>query len=143
MYSGRSGESIDMVYWIDGNYVPEAMRLIDHFCRDWRNNQVHRIDPRTIDILAATSQILRVNEPYMLLSGFRSPATNRMLNAASRNVARESLHLSGRAADVRLRSRSVSDMARAASATQAGGVGRYSRSDFVHMDSGPFRTWGS
>ena len=143
MYSGRTGENIDMIYWIDGNYVPEALQAIDRFSRDWRNNQVHRIDTRTIDIMAATSQLLRVNEPYMLLSGFRSPATNQMLRARSRNVAQNSLHLTGRAADVRLRSRSVSEMARAAAACRAGGVGRYSRSDFVHVDCGPVRVWGS
>lgn len=143
MHSGRTGESIDMIYWIDGNYIPEALREISHFSRDWRNNEVHQIDTRTIDIMAATAQMLRVNEPYMLLSGFRSQATNQMLRARSRNVAQNSLHLTGEAADVRLRSRTVAEMARAAAACRAGGVGRYSRSDFVHVDCGPVRSWGS
>lgn len=142
MYSGRTGESLDMIYWIDGKYIPEALQQINFFCRDWRNNQVHSIDTRTIDILAATHRLLDSDEPYMLLSGYRSPATNRMLAARSRNVAQNSLHLVGEATDVRLRSRSVSQIARAAIACNAGGVGRYSRSDFVHMDCGPVRNWG-
>lgn len=142
-YSGRTGENLDIIYWIDGKYIPESLAEINHFFRDWRNNQVHAIDTRTIDFLTATRNILRVSEPYMLLSGYRSPQTNAMLRAQSRNVARESLHLHGRAADVRLRSRSVGQIAQAAMASSAGGVGRYSRSDFVHFDSGAARSWGS
>jgi uncharacterized protein YcbK (DUF882 family) len=78
----------------------------------------------------------------MLLSGYRSPATNAMLRSRSRGVARNSLHMKGQAADLRLKSRSVSQMARAAAACNAGGVGKYSRSNFVHMDCGPVRVWG-
>lgn len=142
-YSGRTGEHMNIIYWIDGNYVPESLREINHFFRDWRNNAVHEIDTRTVDFLAATHNLLRSDEPYMLLSGFRSQQTNAMLRARSGNVAQNSLHLSGRAADVRLRSRSVAQIARAAQACNAGGVGRYSRSNFVHLDCGAVRSWGS
>ena len=83
-----------------------------------------------------------VSEPYMLLSGYRSPETNAMLRSRSRGVARNSLHMKAQAADLRLQSRSVSQMGKAAQACSAGGVGRYSRSNFVHMDCGPVRTWG-
>lgn len=142
-YSGRTGENINLIYWIDGQYVPESLAEINHFFRDWRNNAVHTIDPRTIDLLAAAHSILRVSEPYMLLSGYRSPQTNNMLRARSANVATNSLHLRGQAADVRLRSRTVNQIAQAAISCNAGGVGRYSRSDFVHMDCGAVRSWGS
>jgi uncharacterized protein YcbK (DUF882 family) len=142
-YSGRTGENINMIYWIDGRYVPESMAEINHFFRDWRNNAVREIDARTIDFLAATHGLLRVNEPYMLLSGYRSPQTNAMLRARSRNVSQNSLHLVGQAADVRLRSRSVAQIFAAARACNAGGVGRYTRSDFVHLDCGAVRSWGS
>lgn len=143
MYSGRTGESIDTIYWIQGDYIPEALQEIHHFMRDWRNDEVKRIDIRTIDFLAAVQQLLEVDEPYMLLSGYRSPQTNRMLRSRSRNVAQNSRHITGEAADVRLKSRSVAQMTAAAQACRAGGVGRYSRSDFVHMDCGPVRSWGS
>ena len=143
MYSGRTGESMDTIYWIDGEYIGEAVKEITLFMRDWRNNKVMHIDTRTIDIMAASHRLLDVDEPYMLLSGYRSPETNAMLRRRSSGVARNSLHLKGQAADLRLKSRSVDQMARAAAACRAGGVGRYSRSDFVHMDCGQVRSWGS
>lgn len=143
MYSGRTGERLDTIYWIDGKYIPEALAEINHFMRDWRNNLVTRIDTRTIDIMAAAHRLMDVNEPYMLLSGYRSPQTNAMLRSRSSGVARNSLHMKGEAADLRLGGRSVSQMARAAAALQAGGVGRYSRSNFVHMDCGVARSWGA
>ncbi len=142
-YSGRTGEHLNVIYWIDGTYIPESLAEINHFFRDWRNNAVHNIDARTLDLLAAAHNILRVSEPYMLLSGYRSPQTNAMLRARSRNVAQNSLHLRGQAADVRLRSRTVNQLAQAAISCNAGGVGRYSRSDFVHMDCGAVRNWGA
>jgi uncharacterized protein YcbK (DUF882 family) len=142
MYSGRTGESMDTIYWIEGEYIKEVMKEINHFMRDWRTGDKIGIDPRTIDILAASHRLLDVSEPYMLLSGYRCPATNAMLRSRSRGVARNSLHMKGQAADLRLKSRSVGQMARAAEACAAGGVGRYSRSNFVHMDCGPVRHWG-
>ncbi|MCL7463957.1 DUF882 domain-containing protein [Phaeovulum sp. NW3] len=142
MYSGRTGESLDTVYWIEGDYIKEALAEINHFMRDWRTNEVTRIDPRTIDIAAAAHRLMDVSEPYMMLSGYRSPKTNSMLRSRSGGVAKNSLHMKGQAADLRLKSRSVGQMYQAAAACKAGGVGKYSRSNFVHMDCGPIRTWG-
>jgi uncharacterized protein YcbK (DUF882 family) len=142
MYNGRTGESLDTIYWIEGDYIKDAKREIDYFMRDWRRNETHAIDFRTIDIMAAAHNLLDVTEPYMLLSGYRSPATNAMLRARGSGVAKNSRHLRGEAADLRLGSRSVGQIARAAAACKAGGVGRYSGSNFVHMDCGPVRTWG-
>ncbi len=142
MYSGRTGERIDTIYWIEGQYIGEALREITLFMRDWRNGEQMTVDTRTIDIMAASHNLLGVSEPYMLLSGYRSPATNAMLRSQSSGVARNSLHMRGQAADLRLSSRSVGQMARAAASCRAGGVGSYSGSNFVHMDCGPVRSWG-
>lgn len=142
MYSGRTGERIDMVYWIEGKYIKDAAKEVNHFMRDWRNDKHKSIDLRTLDIMAASHNLLDVNEPYMLLSGYRSPETNAMLRRRSRGVAKNSLHIQGQAADLRLASRSVTQMARAAKSCSAGGVGTYYRSNFVHMDCGAVRTWG-
>lgn len=142
MYSGRTGERIDMIYWIEGDYVKESLKQITYFMRDWRTDGQKTIDTRTIDVMAAAHNLMDVKEPYMLLSGYRSPATNAMLRAKSRGVAKNSLHMKGQAADLRLSSRSVTQMAKAAQACHGGGVGRYYRSNFVHMDCGPVRSWG-
>jgi len=142
MYSGRTGERIDMIYWVEGKYIKDAVREVNHFMRDFRTGDIKSIDLRTVDIMAAAHNLLDANEPYMLLSGYRSPRTNAMLRARSGGVAKNSLHMKGQAADLRLSSRSVGQMARAAAACRGGGVGKYSGSNFVHMDCGPVRTWG-
>ncbi len=141
MFSGRTGEKIDTIYWIEGDYIKEALKEVNYFMRDWRTDETISIDARNLDIMAASQSLMDVNEPYMMLSGFRSPKTNAMLRSRSRRVAKNSLHIKGMAADLRLTSRSVSQMAKAAKACNAGGVGRYARSNFVHMDCGPIRTW--
>lgn len=143
MFSGRTGERVDMIYWIEGDYIADAIKEVNFFMRDWRNDEIKTIDLRTIDIMAAAHNLLDVSEPYMLISGYRSPSTNAMLRARSSGVAKNSRHLYGQAADLRLASRSVGQMYSAAKACGGGGVGRYTRSDFVHMDCGPVRSWGS
>jgi uncharacterized protein YcbK (DUF882 family) len=141
MYSGRTGESLDSIYWIEGEYIPEALKEITLFMRDWRTDEVRTIDPRTVDIAAGSHRLLDTSEPFMMLSGYRSPTTNAMLRSRSHGVARNSLHMRGMAADLRLRSRSVPQIYSAAMSCRAGGVGKYMRSDFVHMDCGDVRTW--
>ena len=142
MYSGRTGEKVNAIYWVEGEYIKEVLEEVNYFMRDWRNDKSFSMDARNVDIMAATHSLLDTNEPYMLLSGYRSPETNAMLRSRSSGVARNSLHLKGMAADLRLDSRSVTQIARAAAACKAGGVGRYSRSNFVHMDCGDVRSWG-
>ena len=142
MTSPRTGEKIDTIYWIEGQYIKDALKEINLFMRDWRTDQVKNIDTRTIDIMAASHNLMDASEPYLMLSGYRSPATNSMLRSKSRRVAKNSRHMVGQAADLRLSSRSVHQMFHAAKACSGGGVGKYSRSNFVHMDCGPVRTWG-
>jgi uncharacterized protein YcbK (DUF882 family) len=141
MFSGRTGERLDTIYWIEGEYIGEAIREVNAFMRDWRTGDVISMDTRTIDIMAAAHNLMDASEPYMLLSGYRSPQTNAMLRSRSGGVAKKSLHMSGKAADLRLNSRSTAQMSRAAQACRAGGVGRYRGSNFVHMDCGPVRSW--
>ncbi|MEL6915031.1 MAG: DUF882 domain-containing protein [Pseudomonadota bacterium] len=142
MYSGRTGEHIDMIYWIDGEYVADAMQEVNYFMRDWRQDRAAAMDTRAVDIIAATRNLLGTENGFMLLSGYRTPQTNAMLRRRSSGVARKSLHMKAQAADLRMNGRSVSQVARAAASCAAGGVGRYSGSNFVHVDCGVVRTWG-
>ena len=141
MISRRTGERFRGVYCIDNEYIPEVLEEINFVMRDWRRNEIKTIDKRTIDIIAASHNLLNTDEPYTLLSGYRSAKTNAMLRRRSRSVARHSLHMTGQAADVRLSSRSVKQVYKAAAKCSGGGVGRYYRSGFVHIDCGPLRTW--
>lgn len=141
MRSARTGESIDTIYWIEGEYIPEALQEVNHFMRDWRENEVINYDARNLDIMAAVSRLMETDEPYHMVSGYRSAKTNAMLRRRNRAVASNSYHIKGMAADLKLSSRSIYQMASAAKACNAGGVGTYRRSQFVHMDCGPVRTW--
>lgn len=141
MNNQRTGETLDTIYWIEGQYIRPALDEINYFVRDWRENSVISYDRRNIDILAAAHHLMETSEPYLLLSGYRSPKTNAMLRSRSRGVATQSYHIKGMAADTRLKSRSVTQMAAAALACGSGGVGKYYGSNFVHMDCGPVRSW--
>ena len=125
-----------------GNYITEALQAIYHIMRDWREDLVHEISPRTIDILSATHRLLDCSEPLHILSGYRSPKTNALLRRQSRGVALNSYHIKGMAADIQLKTRSVEQISQVGLSLRAGGVGRYRRSEFVHLDSGPIRDWG-
>ena len=138
----RTGDSVNTVYWIEGEYVSEALAEIDYLMRDWRVDRIKPISTKVIDIMAAAHQLLDTSEPYTVYSGYRTPQTNRLLRSRSRGVARNSYHTKAMAADLHLKTRSVRQMAGAAERLGSGGVGRYSRSDFVHMDCGPVRSWG-
>lgn len=142
LINNRTAEKLNTVYWVEGEYVPEAMEAINYIMRDWRQSLIKRIDPRTIDIMAATHNLLDCSESFEILSGYRSPKTNAMLRGRSRGVARKSYHLKGMACDLKLQTRSVSQVSSAAKSLGAGGVGRYRRSNFTHIDSGPARDWG-
>ena len=142
MYSRRTGESLDVIYWIEGDYIKDALTEVNWFMRDWRRDKARAIDTRTIDIIAATQQLLDSSTPFLMLSGYRTPETNALLSKRSRGVAKKSLHMKGQAADLRMQGKSVRQVAQAAASCSAGGVGRYSRSNFVHIDCGEKRLWG-
>lgn len=142
LVNNRTGEWVDSVYWVDGDYIPEALDPINHILRDWRQDKTKRIDRTVLDILAATHGLLDTTEPFEIVSGYRTPATNKLLRSKSKGVASNSYHIRGMAIDITLKSRSVRQISGAGLSLNAGGVGKYSRSEFVHLDSGPVRSWG-
>ena len=139
--NSNTGERVNTIYWIEGQYVQEALDQINYFMRDWRQNKVIRIDTANLDIISATQTLLDTEEPFELLSGYRTSKTNKMLARVTAGVARNSYHIKGMAADLRMRTRSVNQIGKAAESCNRGGVGRYVNSSFVHIDCGPKRRW--
>lgn len=141
MYNVHTGERINLVYCENGRYVPGALDEVNYFFRDFRANEIKPIDPRLLDLLSGIHGDLDSTKPFNLVSGYRSPATNAWLATRTEGVARHSMHIEGRAADINLPGRQLSFLERIALAMRVGGVGYYPRSDFVHVDTGRVRRW--
>ncbi len=140
-YHTHTSEKLHVVYAEGGTYLPQALEEIDHLLRDFRSGEVHRIDPRLLDVLHGVRELTGGRGPFEVISGFRSPLTNEMLRHRSGGVAQKSLHLTGQAIDVRLTGVPTRSLRGAAIAMRRGGVGYYPESDFVHLDTGRVRTW--
>jgi uncharacterized protein YcbK (DUF882 family) len=134
-------ETLDLVFRRGPQYVPEALRAVQVLLRDYRSGEQHPIDPGLLDYLYDVARAAGADPVFSVISGYRSPETNRMLHERSNGVASKSLHMVGRAIDVRLAGVGCADLAAHALGMQRGGVGYYRQSDFVHLDTGKFRSW--
>ena len=141
LYNLHTGESLETVYWCNGRYRPDALAGINHILRDHRSGEIHSIDLNLLDLLRSLSQKLETRGPFHVISGYRSHATNAMLQAQGRGVASGSLHMEGKAIDIRHPEVHLDDLRRAAIDLRAGGVGYYPASDFAHVDVGRVRYW--
>jgi uncharacterized protein YcbK (DUF882 family) len=137
----HTGERLTVEYFSGGKYLEDALRAIDHILRDFRTSQVHPIDPGLLDLLHGLADLSGSAQPYQVVSGYRSPATNEMLRHRSEGVASGSLHMKGQAVDIRLADVPLAKLRNAALAVRRGGVGYYPASDFVHVDTGRVRSW--
>jgi uncharacterized protein YcbK (DUF882 family) len=136
-----TNDSFSGVYWRDGQYDREALRQLDHVFRDLSAAELTPMDPRLFDVMATVAETVGSDEPYEVISGYRTPETNQRNARRSRRVSEVSLHMSGMAADCRLPGRVTIEVARQAADLQLGGVGLYRRDGFVHLDCGPVRRW--
>ena len=144
VYNPHTGETIRAVYWtpVDG-YLHESLRDVSWTLRDYHTDQMRIFDPRLLDQLHTLQLIMEYDTaPLHVISGYRSLVTNDMLRRRGRGVARDSYHIYAMATDIRMPGRGTGDLRRAALSLQAGGVGYYRRANFVHVDTGPIRTWG-
>jgi uncharacterized protein YcbK (DUF882 family) len=137
----HTGESLSVVYFQEGTYHAPSLERINLLLRDFRTEEVHPIDPRTLDILFDLQTLADRDSPFEVISGYRSPQTNAALRGRSSGVAEHSLHMQGRAIDVRLGGFSTRRLHELARQMGRGGVGFYPQSDFVHLDSGSVRFW--
>lgn len=139
----HTGQSFSGVYRVGDKYLPEAFERMNYVLRDFRTQEVFPMDPHVIDILALIHKKMGVNQPYDILSGYRSPKTNAMLSRNTNGVAQNSFHMYGQAIDIRMSGQSTKKLRNVARSLSAGGVGYYPRSNFVHVDTGKVRTWVS
>ena len=142
LYNPKTDERLDAIYYAHGTYIPDVMAQIDRLLRDTRTNQMIRIDRRVVDIVSATQYMIGHDRPFSVISGFRSRKTNDALRRRSSGVAKNSYHVKGMAMDLRMKGVAVETVGNIGEALRSGGVGRYTSSDFVHLDSGPVREWG-
>lgn len=137
----NTGERLATEYFAGGKYLPGALHDVNHVLRDWRTNDVHPIDPDLLDLLTDLHQASGSRLPFEVICGYRSPATNKMLSDRSKNVSPKSLHLQGKAIDIRLSDVALERLRDTALRLKRGGVGYYPGSNFVHVDTGRVRAW--
>jgi uncharacterized protein YcbK (DUF882 family) len=137
----HTNEIVSVTYRDASGLLPEALAQLDYVLRDHRSGERHAMDRALYDLLADLAVAANREARFEIISGYRSPATNASLAARSRGVSPRSLHVEGRAVDVRLTGFPTADLRELALAMKRGGVGYYARSDFVHLDTGRVRWW--
>ena len=140
-YHIHTAETLSVAYREHGVIVPDAIAAIDHLLRDFRTGEAHNIDVDLLDTLSLLHEASGRRGRFEIISGYRSPRTNAALRAATSGVAEKSLHIHGRAIDVRSTGLATSELRDAALELARGGVGYYRQSNFVHLDTGAFRSW--
>jgi uncharacterized protein YcbK (DUF882 family) len=141
LYNIHTGEWLKTTYWAEGRYRSGAVAQVSKFLRDHRSGDVHPMDPKLLDLMGAVHRKFGNKGALHVISGYRSPNTNAMLASASDGVAHNSLHMQGKAVDIRIPGHSVRYVGKAARSLKGGGVGIYPASDFVHIDTGRVRYW--
>jgi uncharacterized protein YcbK (DUF882 family) len=141
LYNTHTGESLRSVFWAEGQFIPDALKDINKLLRDHRNDKVADMDPKLILLLNDVSDKFGDGQTLHIISGYRSPESNAKLAAASNGVAKHSMHMDGKAIDIRMPGKNLAQLHKAAMSMKAGGVGYYPDSQFVHMDTGRVRYW--
>ncbi len=140
-FNTHTNEILKATYWQNGAYDNAAVKDINFILRDHRSGEVFAIDLRLFDLLTSLHRRTNSQKPFEIISGYRSSITNAKLASASSGVAKKSMHMEGKAIDIRLRDIQLSDLRLEALAMKSGGVGFYPKSDFVHIDTGRVRHW--
>jgi len=138
----HTGEKLKLTYWADGEYLSESLAEINNLLRDFRTGERYKMDPELIDLLHRLQVATGNHRAFEIISGYRSPKTNAMLRSSSSGVAKKSFHMLGQAIDVRLPGTDLKHLHKAAIEAKSGGVGLYTGSNFVHLDTGRVRNWG-
>ena len=138
----HTGERLTLVYAMGEQYVADALRMLNRFLRDHYSGDIGVIDPQLFDLLHRVKTELGARQPFQVISGYRCPNTNQTLRTTrGGGVAKHSLHMDGKAIDIRLPGVPLRDLHDAALSLRAGGVGYYPREQFIHVDTGRVRNW--
>jgi uncharacterized protein YcbK (DUF882 family) len=143
-FNTHTGERLKATYCTGGAYQPDALRDLNYILRDFRANEIKPIDPRVFDLLNELGGTLETDQPFHIISGYRSAQTNAMLRERGGNgtgVASHSLHMVGQAIDIRVPGVKLENLRNAAKSLKIGGVGFYPDLNFVHVDVGRVRYW--
>ena len=143
-FNTHTGERLKAAYCTGGAYQPDALRDLNYILRDFRANEIKPIDPRVFDLLSELGGTLETDQPFHIISGYRSPQTNAMLRergGTATGVASHSLHMVGQAIDIRVPGVQLENLRNAAKSLKIGGVGFYPDLNFVHVDVGRVRYW--
>jgi uncharacterized protein YcbK (DUF882 family) len=141
LYNIHSNEEFQGTYWREGHYDEKALAHLARLLRDRRDNSHHRIDARLFDVLHRLQATLGTQDPFQIICGYRSKKTNAALHKKSEGVAKNSLHVQGKAIDLRLEHMALKEVCNAARSLKAGGVGYYPKSNFIHVDIRPKPTF--
>jgi uncharacterized protein YcbK (DUF882 family) len=141
LHNIHTGESLRSVFWAEGQFIPDALQDINKLLRDYRNDKVAQIDPQLLLLVDRISAQFDHHPTVHVISGYRSPETNAMLHEKTTGVAKHSLHMEGKAIDIRIPGQDLAKLHKVVMAAHGGGVGYYPDSDFVHMDVGRVRYW--
>ena len=140
-YNIHTGETLKTCYRSSGKLILRAVNRISHIMRDHRTGEVKPVDPTLLDLLHRIVMEEKPRAPLSIISGYRSPSTNEALRKVTAGVARKSLHMKGRAIDIRIPGYETAALRQIAVDLRCGGVGYYPESDFVHLDTGPIKVW--
>ena len=141
LYNTHTGESVKRVFWAEGTFLPESLAEINKVLRDHRTNTIAPMDTQLLTLLSTITQLVSPGETLHVISGYRSPQSNQALADQSNGVAKHSLHMDGKAIDIRIPGRDLAYLRDSALSLKRGGVGYYPKSQFVHLDTGRVRSW--
>lgn len=143
LYNIHTGEEVKATFWAEGRYIDDEIQQLDMLLRDHRANEVLAMQRKLYHHLYKLQNMLGPKQGVHIISGYRSASTNQYLRQSSNGVAKKSLHMQGRAIDIRMPGISTRDIQKAATSMRIGGVGYYPKSGFIHLDTGRVRQWGS
>lgn len=141
LYNIHTGENFRHVYWANGQYLSEPLTEINTILRDYRTDEIVPIDPRLLDLLSTIQATHGRDHALHIISGYRSSKTNEFLRKNGHGVARGSLHMKGKAADLAIPGVRLADLRATAVSLKGGGVGYYPGANFIHVDTGRVRYW--